>query len=114
MSDELEVTLVDHYRVEDHTGNVLYEGGTRHNGKTGVVTFACRSRNFSAAITALNHPGLRNQAIEIASQRGLGPCGINGMASAPYAVDQYKRPITHGNAAIDMYMIDIPVTQRLV
>lgn len=109
----VEVTLVDHYQVEDEAGHVFCEGGTRQTGKEGVVTFMCDSPNHRAAIEALSNPALKQEAIKIAGERGWGPCGI-GMPQSPYPVDQYRRPLTHGNAAIAAYMIDISVIQRLV
>lgn len=86
-----------------------------------------KNGSFNDAWAELDSAEARHRALGFANQMGVADARINGMASAPYAVnaeglplEQVRDekgsalPLTHPRMRIDHYRVDLPVTRRLV
>lgn len=105
---------IEEFDIKDEKGQKIGEGGTRHDGTAGNVTFESDLTDWPKAIAELTHGAAKNEAVKAMAKLGLPDPRVQLVGMA-YPVDSDGNQITDPlKQQIHRYRIDIPMTRRLV
>lgn len=85
------------------------------NGAQATVTLESDLKDFSAAISELQHANARHTATAEAAKHGLGNAAVNGFTLSPYPVTAEGADAVGDLAGkTACYRVDIPVISRML